>query len=185
MNFFGNTSLRHKLTLIAMLSSCVALVVACAAFIIYEKVTFTRLMVEHALITARMIGANSSAELEFAEPASAEKTLKFLNADATIQAACIYDRNGNVFARYPSQDSPTHFTPPPVQPNGHQFGKNSVEVFQRIQLNGEEIGTVYIRQSLEELYHRLRSYLGIAAAVMAMTWHSGLASLAAMAAGTE
>ena len=46
MNFFRNLSIRLKQTLIIMLTSSIALLLACAAFIAYDAVTFRTELVE-------------------------------------------------------------------------------------------------------------------------------------------
>src|ERR1700752_582494 len=73
-----NVPIKRKLMLISMLASCVALLLACAAFVTYDQMIFRRSMVLDLSITAEMISSNCAAALSFSEPTSAEDTLKSL-----------------------------------------------------------------------------------------------------------
>lgn len=162
---FRNIPIRRKLTLITMLTSCVALLLACAAFVAHDKALFRKTMVEALLGTAEMVGDNSSAALTFNEPTSAEQTLKSLSALPHIVSGVVYDRNGKPFSTYYRAGAST-FVVPAVQPDGHRFGDNSLELFRKIDLGGERLGTVYIQSDLEEMRARLYRYAIIVVLVM-------------------
>ena len=73
--------IQRKLTIISMLTSTLALLVAGLAFGAYEQVVSRGAMVDRLSITASMVADNSSAALTFNDPASAAGTLKSLGAD--------------------------------------------------------------------------------------------------------
>jgi len=166
MSRFRNLPIRRKLTIIAMLSSFLALLLACLAFVTYELVTFRASMVGDLSSTARMIGDNSTAALSFNDPASAEQTLKSLGAHAHIVGGTVYDKDGNLFASYQRAGLAGSFIPPPVEPEGHRFGDNRLELFHRIELVGETVGVVYIQSDLGVMRDRLWRYSLIVVAVM-------------------
>ena len=75
MRVIRDIPIRRKLTLIIMVTSCAALLLACVAFITYEWVTFRRTMTREQATLAQIIGANCAAAVIFNDPSSAERTL--------------------------------------------------------------------------------------------------------------
>jgi len=165
MQSFRKASLKTKQTLIVMLASGVALLLACSAFAIYEVLTFRSAMAQDLSTLAEMIANNTSAALDFADPKTAKETLSALRAQPHIEAACIYNAKGEVFAAYDRTDDGKTFLPPANQTNTLYFSKDSLQIFRPIMLNNELLGTVYIVSDLNALYSRLDKYLLIAAGV--------------------
>jgi signal transduction histidine kinase len=171
--------IQRKLTIIFMLTSGLALLVAGLAFVAYEQVVFRGSMVDRLSIIASMVADNSSAALTFNDPVSAAGTLKSLGADPHIVAAAIYDENGKVFAQYRRADLPGDFKLSPIAREGYQFDGGYLKVSRGIKLAGEHAGTVDIQSDLTEMGARLRRYALIMLLVMAG------ASAAAMLLGTK
>jgi hypothetical protein len=97
---FFTLKLRHKLTLITMLTSMGALVLACAAFVGYELVTFQRTLTRDLAILGDVIGDNSTAALTFGDNEAAKGVLGSLRAQHHVISACVYGPDGRVFASY-------------------------------------------------------------------------------------
>ena len=148
MRAFRDLSIRRKLTLIIMLTSSVALLLACAAFVSYDLYTFRQAKVHDLTTLAEIIGSNSTAALTFGDSNSAKEILGALSANQHIAAACIYTRNGQVFAKYLRGDPMARFSLPETQEDGSRFGSNELALFSKITLDGEKIGTVYLRSDL-------------------------------------
>src|SRR5713226_8425876 len=100
MRAFRDLSIRRKLMLIIMLTSSVALLLACTAFIGYDRYTFRPAMVRDFTTVADMIGSNSTAALAFSDADSAREILGVLRAKPHIVAACVYTRDARVLASY-------------------------------------------------------------------------------------
>jgi hypothetical protein len=167
MHVLRNVPIRRKLIFITLLTSGVALLLACVAFLTYEMVVFRSGMVHELTSTATMIGDNSSAALTFNDPVSAAQTLKSLHAHARIVGAAIYDARGNVFAEY-RRGSAVEFHPPAIEPTGQRFDRDGLKLFSAINLAGERVGTVFILSDLDEMRARLRQYALIVILVMAL-----------------
>ena len=177
MTFLRNTPIRLKLTLITMLSSGVALLLAMLATGAYEMRSIRLGMVDEMRTMARVLGDNSAAALSFGDPESAAQTLRTLSADDHFIAAFIYDREGMPFARFQGRTE-GRVSPPPVESNTHRFTDDWLEIFQDgftddyldifhdISAGGETIGTVYLRRDLLELRERLVRYSLIGVGVM-------------------
>ena len=72
MTSFRNLSLKIKMTLIITLTSCVALLLACAAFVAYELHSFRSNLVLELNTLAEITGKNCAAAVSFDRPDDAE-----------------------------------------------------------------------------------------------------------------
>src|SRR6267378_3829331 len=166
MRAFRDLSIRRKLTLIIMLTSSVALLLACAAFVSHDLYTFRQAKVHDLATLAEIIGSNSTAALTFGDSNSAKEILGALSANQHIAAACIYMGDGRVFAKYLRGDPTARFSPPERQEDGSRFGSNELALFGKIMLDGEKIGTVYLRSDLAEITERVNRYTAVLVLVM-------------------
>ena len=129
--------IQRKLTIISMLTSGLALLVAGLALGAYEQVESRGAMVERVSITASMVADNSSAALTFNDPASAAGTLRSLGGeDPHIVGAAIYDEQGKVFAVYRRAGWAGNFEAPAVEREGHRFDGGNLRLFRAINLAG-------------------------------------------------
>jgi C4-dicarboxylate-specific signal transduction histidine kinase len=168
LRLLRDVPIQRKLTIISMLTSGLALMVAGLAFGAYEQVVSRGAMVERVSITASMVADNSSAALTFNDPASAAATIKSLGAeDPHIVGAVIYDEKGKAFAIYRRAGWAGDFEAPTVEPEGYRFGGGHLRLFHAINLAGEHAGTVYIQHDLTEMRARTWRYALIMLVVMA------------------
>ena len=162
-------SISRKLTWMNMLVSGAALLLACAAFIGYDTVTFREMMVRNLSTQAQIIGSNSASALLFNDPQSAENTLSALKAAPDILSAVIYTPDGRPLASY-SRDPNDQIPAPPSITSGqmeiHSLKSSEIVLIRSIVFQGKPTGTVYIRSDLEELNRRLNRYAGIAGIVL-------------------
>lgn len=165
MQFFRNASIKRKQTLIVMLTSGLALLLACVAFASYEVMTFRTAMVQNLSTLAEIIGSNSSAALDFADPKTAKETLSALRAEPSIEAACIYTKTGEVFSVYERAGNEKAFVPPAPHASHQHFSRDSLHLYRPIVRDGEVLGTVYVVSDLDALYSRLNLYALISAGV--------------------
>ena len=166
MRLLRNVPIKRKLIAITMLTSGVALLLACVAFMVYDTVVFRGEMATELTSTARIVGDNSSSALAFRDPDSARQTLQSLKANVHIVGAAIYDTDGNVFAAYKRARLAQPFASPALAADGIRFDGGYLRLFRGIELAGERVGTVYIQSDLGEVSTRLRRYVFIVALVM-------------------
>src|SRR2546427_8563902 len=100
MRSLHDIPIRRKLRLIIMLTSSVALLLACAGFITYEWVTFRGVMTRNLRTLAEVTGQNTAAALTFGDAKAAEQNLAALQTVPSVVAGVIYTLDGNVFATY-------------------------------------------------------------------------------------
>jgi signal transduction histidine kinase/CheY-like chemotaxis protein len=160
MRPFRNLSIKHKLNLIILLVSVVALLLASASFMAYDFVISQRAMVHDLTTLAEMVGNNSTAALAFNDQDSSSETLAALRAKPQIVSACIYGRDGSPFSSY-SRGGGSSFTPPALRADSSQFTTDRLTLFRAINMDGEVVGTVYLESDLQELHARLRRYITI------------------------
>ena len=157
-------SLRSKQTLIIMLTSSVALLLACAAFVGYDTVTFRRKLVEELSLMAGVMGNNCAAAIDFNDSKTAGETLAALREDNSIVAACVYSREGRLFAAYQRDPDPAA-VPPAMQAPGQTFTKDQLHLFRPIQQRNEMIGMIFVASDLKDLSARRARYISIVGAV--------------------
>ena len=161
---YGST-IKRKLMLIIMLTCSVALLLACAAILVFEHAGTKQILKHNTQVMANVIGANSSAALSFKDQNAAKETLSALRAEPYVLSAILYTHDGQVFATY-YRDGSKIMPPPPVGGEGHTFTATTLNLFHKIILEGDVVGTVLIQSDLRLITDRLQTYLGIIAIVM-------------------
>src|SRR5216684_4415054 len=104
MSFFSKASIQRKLVIVISCTSLLGLSIACLAFEIYERASFRAGLIDELTSHADMLGLNTAASLTFNDRKSAQDLLGALRVERHILAACIYDRQGYVFAEYRRND---------------------------------------------------------------------------------
>jgi PAS domain S-box-containing protein len=157
---YRSASIRWKLIRI-VLTTCAAVIVSiCIVLLIYDTVASMNALKNQLSVLADVIGANTTAALEFEDASAAAEALRSLRAQSHVVEACIYTREGKVFAKYAPAGSDANFTPPrPESDTERLIVGRSVIVFRRIQLNGEIIGTIYLESDILQLKAHTRSLI--------------------------
>jgi len=158
-------SIKRKLTAIIMVASTVALLLVSAGFVAYELITYRQTMTRDLSALAEIIGDRSTAALTYDHKADAKENLKALSAKKHIVAAGLY-KEGRLFAQYPDHPAASALFPSSPEPTGARFEPNHLVLFHEIRLQGESIGTVYLRSDLRETNDRLKRYAAIVLLIM-------------------
>src|SRR5436305_4504536 len=154
---------------IIMLSSAMALLIACGAFAIYERTAMRQTRLHELVVLADVIGSNSTAALSFNDSRAADEILDALRWDERVTSARIYTRQGAVFATYIRSDAHNRVMPETAQPEFVQFAAKSLRIFRKIKMDGELLGSVYLEFDLTELNSRLIRWAGIASSVLLLS----------------
>lgn len=146
----GARSIGRRLMMSFMLTTGIALALASGAYLATQYYDARHEMVTHVSTMARMIGDNASASLLFDDRADATSTLGALQAQTNVMGAVLYDGSGAPFAHYARPDigaPPTadRFLDEPV------FEAGRLDLFEPVLLDGERIGTVFIRADTSRL----------------------------------
>ncbi|MCE9659802.1 MAG: response regulator [Burkholderiales bacterium] len=158
------TSIRHKMMRVVMTTTLVALLLSAAALLVYELQNFRETRVEDLKTQADLVARASAAALVFDDPRVARENLQLLSLRPQIEAAAIYRADARLFALY---TAPGQARAAPVlgdSREGYSFDAEHLMVRQRIEQNGELLGTIVLRAQYD-LLGRLRDYLAILALV--------------------
>src|SRR5882762_10981616 len=97
---FKDMPIQKKLLRIIFLISGVVLLVTCLTFFIYEFYIFRKTTTEKLSTIGKIISLNSTAALAFDDPEAAKEILASLKTEPHIVAACLYNKEGKIFAQY-------------------------------------------------------------------------------------
>jgi diguanylate cyclase (GGDEF)-like protein/PAS domain S-box-containing protein len=169
-----NSSIRVKLLLLMALNSSFALLLAGVSFLGYEALQYRHAATRELTTLADIVGGSSTAALSFVDERAANETLTSLRSDRRIVGAAVYDKRNHLFATYRNANAPTVPAPALPRPNGVYFETGNLLVFHPIVLEGERIGTIYLRSDMNEAYARLLRYFGIVCIVLLASLGLGL-----------
>ncbi len=164
-------SIKHKLTRLIMLTTGIALTLACVALVGYDMVTYRATLIRSLSILTEVVGENSIGALTFEDSGAASDALAVLQAEPQIVTACIYDQTGGVFADYHRTDSESGSCPIETvalgdQNHGHLFGVDEVTFVRLITFDEQGLGSVYVKAELRELQSRLTEFGGAALIIL-------------------
>jgi two-component system, sensor histidine kinase and response regulator len=170
MQYPRSISIRQKLTRIIVLTSTLAITMACAIFGIYDLETHRREMAADLGNVAEMTSLNTTAALMFGDAKSARETLGSLRAKPHIVEACIYSMDGAVFAKYSRDPADAGFTPPRPQGDRTAFEAGHLMLFRQIRMNKDLMGTIYLKSDLSELSARTTRFVAIVGVIMLVSF---------------
>ncbi len=165
-------SISKKLTLMNILVSATALLLACAAFFAYDQVTFRQSLVRTLSAQAQIIGSNSVSAIIFNDPQSASNTLSALKSSPNVASAGILNPDRQPFAQYVRTPGEEVLNVPPLpegQSEAYWFRASHLVLVRSIVFQGKVVGLVYLRADLQELDKRLKRYAAIAAIVLLLS----------------
>src|SRR5262249_25640302 len=111
-------------------------------------------------------GKNCAAFLTYDQPNGAEQVLAGLERESQVTGACIYKEGGGIWVRYPKSSTAQDFPPSPSA-SGHKFEHHSLFLFRSIhEPDGKQIGVIVLLCNLQQVYSRLRQYVGIVLEVL-------------------
>ncbi len=178
MRGFNNFSLKQKITALILAASCIVLLLSSSIFVGSQVVTYKRLTMGELKAVAEIIASNVTAAVIFDDPASARETLAALRAKPGIVAARIYRYDGSLLAEFVAkpatgEDGRSHAPPLRAgQPLPGERGQELslidgyIDLHAPIDLDGEIIGTLYLRSDLEQMYDIIDAYLVLAGFVV-------------------
>src|SRR5207248_351007 len=132
-----------------------------ASFLIYDLVSFRKLLSQDLTTQAQIIAYNSAAAMAFKDESAAKVTLSALTAKDDVVAAVLYTTDGRMFARYLRAANPAPAPPESIQEKGHRVHGNYIEVFNDVTLSGERVGTLFLQSDMQRWNARARQYASI------------------------
>ena len=169
-----NLPIRQKLTLIVLVTSGVAVLIASAAFLVNDYVSYRNQMAEELGVYARNLARLLVPALEpdSVGPEGGEElgrrmlrvTADSLQSRESIEVALVFDGQGQEFTRVARGTGKVFPTAP--EADGVFFRGSSLVVFQGVYSDrGTRLGTVYLESNTQELTARQQRYFVILALV--------------------
>ena len=166
--------IRRKLTVIGVWTSMCALLVISIVFLFTTYVVVRQSVRSDLIAQAAIVADNSTAALSFVDADAANETLEALRAKPSIDLACVYDRDGALFAQS-SRDATV--CPARAPSDLDEITFDTVREARAIMLGPRRIGTFYLVGNLDEVWRRMA--VQSAAAVAGMLLALGAAFLIA------
>ena len=168
MGLLKNLPIRRKMIVIIMTTTGIALLIACTGFLLYELNAYRRNVEQELSTIAHLIAESSGPALVFDDERTGSEVLAALRGDPRVITGVIYDREGRVFSSYLRQGAGDAIPPRPP-PQGTEVARNSVTLTSAVLLNGEQVGTLYLKSTMEEVSVRVKTYGGIFAVVLLLS----------------
>ncbi len=164
-----NMPIQRRLMTIMLATSGFVVLFTCAAFLLYESLTFRRSAIRQLSTLGQIVAINSTAALAFQNQDDATETLAPLRVEPNVVLAVLYDAKGQVFARYP-ESLPDSAVPLSVGEDGYRVDQGFLVGIQPVQeTQGHRLGTLYLQADMRALHARSRSYTGIAVLVFGLS----------------
>ncbi len=149
---------RRKLITVIMLTSVLTLTLTIATTTIRELADKRASMIGKIKLLAEILASNSRAPLTFEDDTAARENLAPLAVEPLILGGAIYDRDGQLFARFISAEHPKSAIDLHLDRNlrerpGHfQQIDSELRFYQPVMLDNERIGTVLLKADLTPLH---------------------------------
>jgi signal transduction histidine kinase len=147
---FRNISIRSKFLILIFFCCTTVLLLSLIAFAFNDVSLFRQAEAHKNEILAKVIGQSSKSALVFSDPKVARENLNSLIVEPQVSAACIYDKEGKIFATF-QRDPSSKGEFPGVSADAHYFKDEQLHTFKEIYLDQSRVGTIYIRTSMERL----------------------------------
>ncbi|MBI3844880.1 MAG: response regulator [Planctomycetes bacterium] len=158
---FRDFSIHRKLTVIVLATCSLALLLACAAIILWDLSAFRKAAERELSVLASVVGSNSTAPVTFGDVASANETLGALRATAHISRAVVYGADGRFFAGYRRPEANGEFPARVPADLGPKSEGGFLSLVQPFGLAGEPVGFVFIESDLSDMRNQLRQHVEI------------------------
>lgn len=167
-----NESIAHKIKKMILLTSGLALLATALAFLGIEFFSYREMLLERAEVLTDFLVTNSTAALTFDDQKTANKLLSSLSAEPSIRGAVLYQADHSQFAIYKrrgeenwtAHDSHREIPPPESAGEKHSSSRitlSTIHTYRPIFFKGEFLGSIHMDTSLQPLYDRILSFLGI------------------------
>jgi signal transduction histidine kinase/DNA-binding NarL/FixJ family response regulator len=154
-----NMSIKRKLTLMTMLTSCIALVLSAASFLTYDLVSFRQQLTRDLMTQAEIISYNGAAAMAFNDERSANVVLAGLKAKDDVVSAVLFNADGKIFVSYVRDKTPVPHVD--ISSTGSRINGKYLEVVRNITLDNDKIGTVFLQSDMRQWTGRVQRYAGI------------------------
>ncbi|WP_159592880.1 hybrid sensor histidine kinase/response regulator [Hydrogenophaga sp. BPS33] len=163
------TSLRQQLTLAALLTTFLAVLLSAGALLTYEFTLYREAGVADMRAQADLIARSTAAAMETGNAEAVRENLDTLWQQPRIQAAAVYGADGALLA---SLTGPSGQVPARIAPDarawGPSFSGSTLEMTQGIERDGRRLGMLYLKAE-HGVWDRVADFAWIVLAVSAVS----------------
>jgi PAS domain S-box-containing protein len=160
MKPFRDLPIQQKMLVMTLLICGAVLCVAIAALFSFQVLNFRSNFQRDAATLAVIIANNSTAAMAFKDDKAATEVVGALKAKPTVVAACLVLPDGSLFAHYGNTEDAKELSQFP--PAGEYRFKGGYLLFtQPVELNQEQLGTLYLRSDFRRTFLELLSFYGL------------------------
>lgn len=167
---FRDIPIKRKLTLVIMLTSTVALLVATVAVATVAWNTVHRALVSDLEAAAEIVAANSTAAITFDDPKVIREILASVKTRPEVVSAQIYDPHGKVLARFPIRVGEGSVNESAASTVAAAETGRYLDIVRPIVLEGEVIGSVHLQADLLQREARLKTLTMIVGVLILISW---------------
>ena len=158
-NVFQNLPIQRKMLVMTLFICGAVLVVAITAFFYFQVASF-RSNFEHDSVTlAAVIANNCTAAISFKDEAAANEVVGSLKAEPSVISASLVLPDGSLFAHYGLKEHKDMLARYPY-PGASRISSGHMLFTERVVLNHERIGTLYLDMDYERTYQELLGFYG-------------------------
>ena len=138
-----------------------ALLLASLVLMVAEYVILRAALLKQLDVQVQIIGANTAAAVLFSDRAAAKEILSTLEASPSVDIAVLYTATGKTLAEYRRKGiSKNSIMPPAPQSQFQKVSFISAELSRFISVENNNVGTIFMRANLHQLYIHLLWYIG-------------------------
>ncbi len=158
MRNFRDIPIKQKVTFITLLTSCVAIMISSAVFIVGDLLNSRRELAKEVSTTAQIVGRNSAAAILFDDERAAADILAALASKPNIISGSIVTADARVFATYIRD--PQNGAASESDATGSPA--DSISVAEPITVDGGTIGHIILKSDLAYIYNQMQLQLAVA-----------------------
>lgn len=155
---------RQKLSVLIVLTTGLALLIAIVAFTLHDRISVKQSLQQRLKTQANIISDNMVTPLLFDDQKASKEILASLHADQSIIQAVIYDAGGVYYASY--TDGEVEVLPKTLSFFNTTIAQDYQLLNQRIEYNNKTIGHIVIVASKAELNERVIYFTSIAILIL-------------------
>ncbi len=171
--FINRLSIRNKIMAVSMVASLFAMSLTSVFFVVFQYSAFQGWLTQNLTSQAQVIAKNSAGALAFEDVVDAQKTLQSLEAVASITGACLFRKDGSLFATW-QRDGSSNSLPSRFDWTGVREVEGELLVAEKITEKDIVLGRIVLRSNQQELGAFLRNSL---VAMLALVMFVGLITL--------
>jgi len=160
MKPFRDLPIQQKMLVMTLLICGAVLCVAIATLFTFQVLNFRSNFQHDAATLAVIIANNSTAALTFKDEGTATEVVRALKAKPTVVAASLVSPDGSLFAHFGRSENAKALAQFP--PAGEfLFTGGHLLLTQPVELNREQIGTLYLRSNYQQTFLKLLGFYAL------------------------